>query len=100
MGRPATGATGAPVARASGVRTVLTSITNNSVSVFFTAGLLSRLARPSFGAMATSRREPTVLPVRLVTSWVAVFDGSRVSEPGVFPNEVSSSLPVRPSTST
>ncbi len=99
VGSPATGATGSPVAFASGVRTVLASITKSSVSLFFTLELLSRLARPSFGAMATSTRPPSLVPTRLRTSWVAVLVLSSVIVPGVAPHDVSSSLPVRPSTS-
>ena len=83
VGRPSTGATASPVALASGVRTPFTSITNSSVSFFFTVGVLSRLASPSLGAMATSTRLPTFSPVSPATSCLAVFLLSSTSDAGV-----------------
>ena len=46
VGRPSTGATASPVARASGVRTLLTSMTNSSVSFFLTFVDVEPLGQP------------------------------------------------------
>ena len=100
VGSPSTGGTASPVALASGVRTLFTSITKSSVSSFFTFDELSFLARPSLGAIATSTRLPTFSPVSPVTSCFAVCLLSSTSDAGVWPYEVWISLPVRPFTST